>query len=891
VEIWEEFEHEWRERTDWLTREAGEAWRSLQTLALQVEDIFLHMEAPAGAEPRVSYLERLTDEFASRLLFAPLETYRRESPHLRFANAIAEFDAGMEECITRLSMSFPTVRERISSALLIESERRLRMEAPLHLSFSQGSLDLVAAWQIYRRHYLAAISGAGFSVTSMQAERQRWVHDRERRDTAAARQLASLREWRESALSRLASSWERAAGQMAAARTSKLFAARRRAVDRWSRRQSAVEAALDLEQRLAVAAARVTAVTVSCLEDLDSEGRALSAELDHAISWLDAAPRIGEHEPFPAPEAALVSAEERLSEWSHRVTDVFRAELPAGVEVADPSALRFRWRRPYRRLEPLRVALHSLHEMAHAPARDGLRQAELAHGVIVREIERAREVVAFGQESARTEPGEARRILEQTRTNARNLLGYQKSVMTDPMPIAEQDLVRAQAAAFLDLHVRLEESQLGILAHALRRGGSDAASRLPSAGMALARRAARETSVRARRATDWTLYKLGWVAPPSPRVAAVVERERLSRVLEVRLGERNLPLLYRRLFRLAPVEDPRFLVGRESEMKGLAAAAAEWERGHGAAVLVIGERGSGKTSFLNCAASALFGKAPLVRGQFSHRIVGAGELHGFLGSLVEAPQNAALASFLSAEKRIVVLEELERTFLRAPDGFEALGDFLRLVETTCFTTLWILSINATAFRYLDRVLGLGRSFTHRINAMAVTQEQIMNALLQRHNLSGLRLEFAPLPPGDPRVSRVRALLGVEPDPKEAFFRALYSHSRGIFRAALELWQGSIDRVESGVVRMAQPLDPDYQPLAKELNQDDAFAIQAVLQHGGLTEPELAHVLCLGAQECRRRIARLMSLELLEPEPSFPGFRVRPEAGRFVREVLHARNLL
>jgi hypothetical protein len=35
---------------------------------------------------------------------------------------------------------------------------------------------------------------------------------------------------------------------------------------------------------------------------------------------------------------------------------------------------------------------------------------------------------------------------------------------------------------------------------------------------------------------------------------------------------------------------------------------------------------------------------------------------------------------------------------------------------------------------------------------------------------------------------------------------------------------------------------------------------------------------------------MLDLEIIEPEPCFAGFRIRPQAWRFVREVLHGLNL-
>ena len=240
---------------------------------------------------------------------------------------------------------------------------------------------------------------------------------------------------------------------------------------------------------------------------------------------------------------------------------------------------------------------------------------------------------------------------------------------------------------------------------------------------------------------------------------------------------------------------------------------------------------------------------------------------------------------------MVIIEEFERTFLRSMNGFEALRSFLHLMSATSGSVLWILSMNRISFRYLDAVVGLGRNFSHRINAMSVSEEHMTDAIMQRHALSGLRLEFAPMVPGDPRIRRLRRFVGLEHNPQQLFFNALYRQSEGLFRSAFELWMGSIERIEGSVVQMLQPLDPSYKQLETELKTDDLFVLQAILQHASLTAEESAEVFGIGIEEARHRQERLLALEVLEPEPACPGLRVRPQAGRFVRDALDRQNLL
>jgi hypothetical protein len=138
---------------------------------------------------------------------------------------------------------------------------------------------------------------------------------------------------------------------------------------------------------------------------------------------------------------------------------------------------------------------------------------------------------------------------------------------------------------------------------------------------------------------------------------------------------------------------------------------------------------------------------------------------------------------------------------------------------------------------------------------------------------------------------MKSFLGLTQESEHLFFDSLYRQSQGIYRSAFELWQDCIERVEGGTIHVAQPLAPEYDPLDRELNLEDCFALQAILQHGSLTSNELSLVLRLSAEGAHRRIQRMLELQILEPEPAGSGFRIKPQAGKVVRDALHRKNLL
>jgi hypothetical protein len=141
------------------------------------------------------------------------------------------------------------------------------------------------------------------------------------------------------------------------------------------------------------------------------------------------------------------------------------------------------------------------------------------------------------------------------------------------------------------------------------------------------------------------------------------------------------------------------------------------------------------------------------------------------------------------------------------------------------------------------------------------------------------------------VERLRRLLGLEGDGEALFFRELYRQSGGVFRTASELWQANVDRVEAGAVQMRFPVRPQHAPLIQALGQPDHFTLHAILQHGSLSSGELSAVLLEPPMRSAARLDRLRSLGLIEPDPGYPGFRVRPEARMVVIEALGSVNLI
>ncbi|HUH13652.1 MAG TPA: AAA family ATPase, partial [Longimicrobiales bacterium] len=387
------------------------------------------------------------------------------------------------------------------------------------------------------------------------------------------------------------------------------------------------------------------------------------------------------------------------------------------------------------------------------------------------------------------------------------------------------------------------------------------------------------------------LHRIGWRPDVSGGASKIFVRPLLPGEFAGDPADPNLPSLYRHLFRPEPVRDARLLVGRAAELAAIEEARARWEGGHVAAVLVTGERGSGKTSLINCALDGPLEGLEVLRGEFHQRVLEPADLMRAVAQMVGAPDPDGIEDNLRASKRVVVIEETERTFLRQVGRYEAARALGRLISATSDSVLWIVVVNQIAFRFLDAALGLGQRFSHRIHAGTATAEEIRQAILVRHNLSGLRLHFEPPTSngGPPRGATARLRRAV--DPERAFFEMAARQSGGVYRTAFSIWLGHIAQIEDGLFTVKAPAVRDLAPVIAELSMADLFSVVALMQHGSLTPDEHAQVFQQPVKASDAQIDELVARQIIGPDPGRPGYRVRPEAMSAVQEALFRRNLV
>jgi flagellar biosynthesis GTPase FlhF len=272
--------------------------------------------------------------------------------------------------------------------------------------------------------------------------------------------------------------------------------------------------------------------------------------------------------------------------------------------------------------------------------------------------------------------------------------------------------------------------------------------------------------------------------------------------------------------------------------KELARVRAVLESGVGSSIALVGERGFGKTTFLDRLTAG-----PGMEG--SVRVAcQPGGFDALLSDLFAAckldgpPSTARLAGFLrEGRPRVVCVDDAQRIVRPIIGGLSHVDRLLALVREVGNATSWVVAVGTPGFGYLERARGGRVTFDEVVRLEPWTVEEVTELVRVRTLEAKLSPSFADLvlsTPGqsDPDGARLERT-------ERDFYGLLWDYSDGNAAVALHLWQESLGRrPESGEVVVRLPEVPTADDLE---GQPDSFlfVLRAILQLELATEDDVA----------------------------------------------------
>jgi hypothetical protein len=307
-----------------------------------------------------------------------------------------------------------------------------------------------------------------------------------------------------------------------------------------------------------------------------------------------------------------------------------------------------------------------------------------------------------------------------------------------------------------------------------------------------------------------------------------------------------------------------------------------------ASIAVIGERGSGKTSWFDEFERRMT-DIPLTRVVLERRLTTAESVVQHFADVLElddCSNGVALAKrLLSGPKRIVLVDHGQQLMIRTVGGTSGYQAFMDLVARTSHHTLWVVGFAKYAWSFLDQRYQGRNTFSREVRLKGWPEPKIAELIRTRMKAIGFESNFEDLI-GDSWYE-VDEEEGLERT-SDRFLRLLWDQADGNPRIAVHFWKRSLVPDGSRQVRVKLFALPETAAL-EELEEETLFVLAAIMIHENLTLGEAIRCLGYPANVCQAALAHLLGKRFLVRAEG--RYRIPTAVYRDVARYLMRKNLI
>lgn len=374
------------------------------------------------------------------------------------------------------------------------------------------------------------------------------------------------------------------------------------------------------------------------------------------------------------------------------------------------------------------------------------------------------------------------------------------------------------------------------------------------------------------------------------------QKRSLSEYLAKSLHEQELPFIYRRLFEPGFEIDERFHVAPNGFYTAMDNAFNAWKEGLETNVLILGERGSGKSNAIRFSEGKFFENTDVIHVLFDRTFFDEETLVQYFSKALGVSGVKTVDELVEKIKKrrkrsVIAVENLQNAFIRNMHGFKAIEAFWVLMSSTKDKLFWIASVTRYTWNFFDKVSNADQYFSHINQIDNLTDEQIRKAIMVRHKATGYYLEFEP----EPSIKNSRTykkLISKGADEHEyladLFFSKLADISEGNISVATIFWIQSIKDHDEKKIVMA-PIEIADMDRLEVPSRNVLFTLAAFAIHDTLTEEQLSMALHQDVNESKLMLARLRSKGIVLNTEQ--GYRMNQLVYRQIIRMLKRRNIL
>ena len=390
----------------------------------------------------------------------------------------------------------------------------------------------------------------------------------------------------------------------------------------------------------------------------------------------------------------------------------------------------------------------------------------------------------------------------------------------------------------------------------------------------------------------WSKY---FSLTPYPAQQTDAKIEKIQRFLdETEQRIAKLPFIYQKLYHFQALNDRQFFTNRIREINLLRDEFSKWEKGTASSVAIIGERGSGLTTFSNYIQNEIYKNVPATRIVFVNT---SPQEELILSMLCDAFHFKQTQSWDELEQmikeqnkfKICILENLQFMFLKTVSGFEGIENFLLFLSRTKHLVFWIITCTLYSWKFLEKAIGIDSHFQVLLRLHKISQDELKSIILKRHKASGYHLKFEE----NENPHRKRRAKKSDENPHQAhleaiYFNKLHAFAGGNISTAILFWLRSIKDFSKDTVILSTNFEIDFSFL-DSLSENSILTLRAILHHEILSPENHSLIFNQRIDKSRLHLEHLEGQGLLTKTNG--GYQIHPFIYRPLVQILKNINVL
>jgi len=357
---------------------------------------------------------------------------------------------------------------------------------------------------------------------------------------------------------------------------------------------------------------------------------------------------------------------------------------------------------------------------------------------------------------------------------------------------------------------------------------------------------------------------------------------------------KKLPFVYQRLYQLQPTNEDRFFVNRVQEYQQLSIAFDDWSNDRFVSCAIIGEKGSGTTSFINYFLRKRQTGLTVKRSIPDCKIHTGQQYLQYFANLFEVEKfdsNDEIINHINDfdGRLMIIIENLHHFYLKKVNGFDCQRMLFDLMANTARKAFWIGSFTIHSWEFLDNTILISDHFLVEVQLRKLSGSDLQEIIYKRNELSGYKIYFeSPAVLLNQRSFAKLSTKAQQLQLEKKFFDQLALVSNGNVSLALLYWLRSTNSITEDSIMIGVPYELDLS-FVKDLKTNYLFALYMLLIHDGLTLEDYSGIFNLPVTTARNTLVPMLEKGLLIRPKS--KFNINPIIFRQVTNLLRSRNFI